>query len=165
MKFCDITCSGAPEQICGGTNAYSAYIGQKYALKLQDQFTPVPDRALPPSDVCINFFTHFLFTATCPENQIRFGSYCYFELATASQGLFENANECEDNEALLWYPETEAEIKFVQGIFPTQNEDDVYHLGVKSYNRRDGLTFIDNTTIPGSYAPENLRKVQGQINL
>ena len=109
------------------------------------------------------FLLSFLSIATCPENQIRFGSYCYFELISddfegsgSSQGLFENANECEDNEALLWYPETVAEIKFIQATFPTQNEDEVYHLGVISYNRVDGLTFIDNTTIPGKYVGKYL---------
>ena len=27
MKLCDITCAGAPDQVCGGANSYSAYIG------------------------------------------------------------------------------------------------------------------------------------------
>ena len=27
MKLCDITCPGVPDQVCGGTNSYSAYIG------------------------------------------------------------------------------------------------------------------------------------------
>ena len=90
----------------------------------------------------------FIFSA-CPKDQIRFGPYCYFELDTPSQTLYENANQCEDQESYLWYPETEAEIKFIKHKFPTPTNDDVYHLGFTSYNGIDGLRTTNNNTIPG----------------
>ena len=102
-----------------------------------------------PSEVCGGANTYSVYISTCPENQVRFGPHCYFELSTPFQSIFDNGNQCEDEESLLWYPETEAEIKFISQKFPVATAGDVYHLGFAYAHKEKGFRGLDNNTFPG----------------
>ena len=100
------------------------------------------------SIIKVNTYIMFLFLA-CPENQIRFGDYCYEELSNQKQTIEENANQCEDKLGHLWYPESATEFVFVKNTFPVETSGDVYHLGFHEVYSNHGMYLIDRSYHPG----------------
>ena len=87
--------------------------------------------------------------SACPENQIRFGDYCYEELENKKQTIEENANQCEDKLGNLWYPESATEFAFMKETFPVETTGDVYHLGIQIIDSKQGLYLMDRSFHPG----------------
>ena len=87
--------------------------------------------------------------SACPENQIRFGDYCYEELENKKQTIEENANQCEDKLGHLWYPESATEFAFMKETFPVETTGDVYHLGIQIIDSKHGMYLMDRSFHPG----------------
>ena len=59
-------------------------------------------------------FMTFPTISECPSSYKRFGDHCYFERMDVD--ILTNADACENEGAVLWYPETSAEIAFVRFV-------------------------------------------------
>ena len=90
----------------------------------------------------------FFFITACPDGWTRFGDNCFKALAEIQSDIEHNADSCADEGGLLWYPESGAEISFIEKTLAV-DAGVSYHLGVKSYKASDGIVFIDGSISPG----------------
>ena len=104
--------------------------------------------------VCItiyNFFNIsyiFIFSA-CPDEQIRFGDYCYKDLPIEKQSIEKNTNDCEDQYGHLWYPHSTSEFAFIKSTFPVKESATLYHLGIHTLSSDGSFVLLNGEENPG----------------
>ncbi len=130
---CNVYCEGRLQDhySCGAPDAYSVYVASKN-LNKSIGLTYTNDVIIP----------------ACPDGWTRFADNCFKPLQSVQGDIFANADDCADTGGLLWYPESQSEITFVSSAFPAGSVGQ-YHLGVKSFQSTEGITFIDDSVNPG----------------
>ncbi|TRY78181.1 hypothetical protein TCAL_06224, partial [Tigriopus californicus] len=87
------------------------------------------------------------FVARCPENQQRFGDYCYVQ-NDQDLSIEENADFCSEQEMHLFWPNSIAEILFLSEIMPKAQR----HLGFMYVLDNDGIVAVDGSILVGNGA-------------